>query len=121
MGRLRQVLKYNELKSKLNGKHKDIKYKVVEEKAVVGHIRLEVSFVYKGKYYEAVGNIFSGRRWSSVINSGVDEIEVIWNDGEVMHYLDTEHPAFDIAVALLDTMETNLENMELNKETLKIF
>lgn len=97
------------------------KYRVIEEKAVVGHIMLEVSFVYKGKFYEAVGNIFSGRRWSSAINSGVDEIEVIWNDGEVMHYLDTEHPAFDIAVALLDTMETKLEGMEINQETLKIF
>ena len=90
------------------------KYRVIEEKAVVGHIMLEISFVHKGKFYQAEGSIFSA-------DCGVDEIEVIWNDGEVNHYLDNEHPAFQIGVALLDTMETNLENMEVNKEALKIF
>jgi len=85
-------------------------YEVIEEKAIVEYINLKASFVYKGKFYRAVGIL-----WPN--DSSVDDVEVIWNDGEINHHLDIHHPAFGIGLSILDTMEVDLEKMEINKET----
>lgn len=87
-------------------------YKVIEEIAVIDYINLEVSFVYKGKFYRAVGIL-----WLN--DFSVDDVEVIWNDGEINHHLDIRNPVFEIGLSLLDTMELDLENMEINKKIIK--
>lgn len=82
------------------------KYRIIEEKSMVVHFNISASFVYQGKFYEAQGNYFNG-------GCGVDEVEVIWNDGEVNHYLDHEHPAFQVGLEILENMDINKDNIEL--------